>query len=120
MKEDRKQKVEKYANQWDKHSLQKAIKQLLPNPKQEDINKRGKIIFTSDNSNVQVVYDLFGNYFRVQKIGSKNSRGSYVNIEGKECQNKVNNNGKQVGKSDEEFNRDTHYGNIDNMKRWRM
>lgn len=100
--------------------MQKTIKQLLPNAKQNPVNNNGKIIFTSNNSKVQVVYDLFGNYFRVQKVNSDNSRNSYLDIEGKECQNKLNNKGKQAGKSKSEFNRDTHYKNIDNMKHWRI
>ena len=44
---------------------------------------------------------------------------SYLNIEGKECQNKLTEKETWMGKSHAEFNRDTHYKNTDNMKHWR-
>lgn len=114
-----KKRVKKYKNQWDNHSLKKTIKDLLPNAIQNPVNDNGKIIFTENNKKVQIVYDLFGNYFRVQKVNSDNSRNSYLNIEGKECQNKLTEKETWMGKSHAEFNRDTHYKNTDNMKHWR-
>ena len=105
---------------WQKVSLKDTIKRLLPEAKQNSVNENGKIIFENNNSNIQVVYDLFGNYFRIQdKNIPMSNRSAYLDLNGKNTQN-IKENGTYRGMTKKEFQAFTHYANIDDMSNWSL
>ena len=77
------------------------------------MSETGKITFSRDDSNITVVYDTNEDYFRVQdKTISRRKRSAYLDINGNNAQNIVE-NGKQRGRTKHEFQRDTHFLNSD-------
>ena len=60
---------------------------------------------------MQIVYDTKGNYFRIEDLRLKGKR-RYLDIDGNSASNKIE-NGKQKGRSKEEYEALTHFKNSD-------
>ncbi len=107
-----KDRANDFSANWSKASLNNTVEKFKLD-KQSAINQKGKIIYSSDYTNITVVYDINGNYFRIQdKTIPMDKRSAYLDINGKSAQNIVE-NGKTRGRTKKEFQRDTHFLNTD-------
>lgn len=100
-----------YGNGWPKASLQDAIDQFAPGVKGVLSKDKQKTIYLNNDTGIQVVYDNLGDYFRIQNLKLKGQR-TYIDFTGAVPNNKIV-NGKQMGRSKEEYRQITHYNNID-------
>lgn len=99
-----------YSQSWENSSLTEAINKFAPNAKVSTTTK-GKTIYKSSETGVQVVHDNNGNYFRIQDTNLSGKR-SYLDMNGNIPNNKAV-NGKIKGRSQGEYNQVTHFNNID-------
>ena len=108
-------RAKEYSGNWTKASLSETVAKFGLD-KQSPVNEKGKIIFSRDDSNITVVYDTNEDYFRIQdKTIPPDKRSAYFDIDGNNAQNIVE-NGKQRGRTKNEFQRDTHFLNSDNKE----
>lgn len=91
-KRDGKDRANEFSANWSKASLKESVEKFKLDKKSE-VNPKGKIIYSSDYTNITVVYDVNGN----------------------SAQNIVE-NGKTRGRTKKEFQRDTHFLNTDNKE----
>ena len=109
---DAERRAKEFSGNWTKASLSETIAKFGLD-KQSPVNDKGKIIFSRDDSNITVVYDTNEDYFRIQdKSISQKKRSAYLDIDGNNAQNIIE-NGKQRGRTKQEFQRDTHFLNSD-------
>ncbi|MDE5583725.1 MAG: phage portal protein, partial [Ruminococcus sp.] len=114
-KRDGKDRANDFSANWSKASLNKTVKKFQLDNKSE-VNTKGKIIYSSNSTNITVVYDVNGNYFRIQdKTIPHDKRSAYLDINGNNAQNIIE-NGKTRGRSKKEFQHDTHFLNTDNIE----
>ena len=114
-KRDGKDRANEFSANWSKASLKEFVEKFKLDKKSE-VNPTGKIIYSSDYTNITVVYDVNGNYFRIQdKTIPQDKRSAYLDINGNSAQNIVE-NGKTRGRTKKEFQRDTHFLNTDNKE----
>lgn len=114
-KRDGKDRANDFSANWSKSSLNETVKRFGLDNKSE-VNSKGKIIYSNDSANITVVYDVNGNYFRIQdKTIPQDRRSAYLDINGNNAQNIIE-NGKTRGRSKKEFQRDTHFLNTDNIE----
>ena len=112
IKRDGADRASEHSQNWTHASLSDTIKRLGLTQK-SGVNDTGKIIYSRPDSNVTVVFDTKGNYFRVQDSSiSPRKRSAYLDIDGRPAQNIVE-NGKTRGRTKDEFQRDTHFLNTD-------
>ncbi len=100
----------KYSQEWNQANLKKTIDKFAPEAKEIHTNS-GKILFKNEKTGIQVVYDKVGNYFRIENPNLTGKR-VYLDLEGNLPNNKFV-NGKQVGRSKIEYQRITHFNNVD-------
>lgn len=111
-KKDGASRAAEHAQNWSSASLAETVKKFGLD-KVPAVNENGKIIYSKDGSNITVVYDTNGKYFRIQdKTVPPKKRSAYLDIDGKPAQN-ITDNGKTRGRSKDEFQRDTHFLNSD-------
>ena len=99
-----------YSNGWKDASLFEAIKSFTPNAVGEK-TESGKIIYRNTETGIQIVFDVAGNYFRIQNtnvIGKRN----YLSLDGTNPTNRVE-NGRTSGRNQAEYNQVTHFNNSD-------
>lgn len=109
---DAARRAKEFSGNWTKASLSETVAKFGLD-KQSPVSETGKITFSRDDSNITVVYDTNEDYFRVQdKTISRRKRSAYLDINGNNAQNIVE-NGKQRGRTKHEFQRDTHFLNSD-------
>lgn len=109
---DAERRAKEFSGNWTKASLSETVAKFGLD-KQSPVSETGKITFSRDDSNITVVYDTNEDYFRVQdKTISRRKRSAYLDINGNNAQNIVE-NGKQRGRTKHEFQRDTHFLNSD-------
>ncbi|MDD6489460.1 MAG: hypothetical protein PUG48_06585 [Clostridia bacterium] len=114
-KKDGSYRAEKYQKNWNKASL-KEITEKFKLDTVTGPNENGKLVYSSKKSDIIVVFDVNGNYFRIQdKNVDWHKRSAYLDINGKNAQN-IEFSGKIRGRTKEEFQRDTHFLNTDNDK----
>ena len=114
-KRDGKDRANEFSSNWSKASLKESVEKFQLDKKSE-VSPKGKIIYSSDYTNITVVYDVNGNYFRIQdKTIPHDKRSAYLDINGNSAQNIIE-NGKTRGRTKKEFQRDTHFLNTDNNK----
>lgn len=77
-------RAEKYREYWPKASLQETVEKLIGKEAKGFKNDSGKILFTNPKTQVRVVHDRGGNYFRIAKIDSQTDKLVYLNLNGKE------------------------------------
>lgn len=96
---------------WEGASLNKAIEKFVPNYTVEGPTEKGKIFYESKESNYGIAYDNRGDYFRIYDKRKKGVR-QYVDIMGNDVANECV-NGKWRGRSKSDYQRITHFKNID-------
>ncbi|WP_297991489.1 hypothetical protein [uncultured Clostridium sp.] len=72
---------------------------------------KGKIIYSNEKGKLQIVYDVNGDYLRIEDLSLKGKR-RYLDINGNNVSNKIE-NGKQKGRSKAEYESITHFKNKD-------
>lgn len=105
-------RAQEYRSNWEKASLKETVKKLVPNATTSENRKKGKVFYDDPDSRYQVVYDRRGNYFRVKDKESTARKKRYVGLDGESMLNKTE-NGRTIGRSDEEYEKATHFDNID-------
>ncbi|MDF2610051.1 MAG: minor capsid protein [Lachnospiraceae bacterium] len=100
-----------YEKYWQSVSLNEAMKKFLAKPKASDVNSKGKIIYSSPETPIRIVYDVNGKYFRIQDM-SMDVKKNYLDINGNAAFN-ITENGKTRGRTKSEFQAATHFKNND-------
>lgn len=100
-----------YSESWNNASLSEAINKFAPNA-EGFTNTTGKTIYNNAETGIQIVNDNNGGYFRIEDTNVTGKR-SYLDMEGNIPNNKTV-NGKQMGRSQAEYNQVTHFNNTDN------
>ena len=99
----------KYRDGWQKGSLKEAIQKIAPNSEGYISENGQKIIFENNTTNKRVVYDIEGNYFRIEDMNISGKR-CYTDIDGNPIPNNITNeNGTQRGLTQDEYNKMTHF-----------
>ncbi|WP_291649915.1 hypothetical protein [Clostridium sp.] len=111
IKRDGANRAEEFSKYWEEASLGETINKFTPDYEVIEKLNKGKILYKSDISNIQIVYDANGNYFRIEDLTLKGKR-RYLDINGNNVSNKIE-NGKQKGRSKEEYEALTHFKNKD-------
>jgi hypothetical protein len=106
------ERAEKYGEGWSEGSLKETRNKVAPNSEGEPNDKGDKTIYKNDKTGKQVVYDKKGNYYRVEDTNLSGKR-KYLDKNGNPVSNNKTINGKQRGKTQAEYNQETHYKNID-------
>ena len=99
-----------YSSNWPSGSLKETINKFTPNS-ETLITEKGKMIYTNDETGIQVVYDTKGNYFRIEDTSIPRGR-NYLDLEGNDMNNKTI-DGKQMGRNKKEYQSVTHFNNLD-------
>lgn len=104
-------RAQKFSEYWGEASLKEIINKFLPNATASAVTEKGKIIYKSTDSKLQIVYDTKGNYFRIED-SSRTDKKRYLDIEGNDVTNIIE-NGKKRGTTKGEYQSRTHFKNID-------
>lgn len=109
----REKSVKQYSGEWQEASLSDAISRMLKNPTASPVTPSGKIIYSSPETTLTIVYDTRFDYFRIQDT-AKRGELSYMDINGNPLSNNIIlPNGKQAGRPKDERRRLTHFKNTD-------
>ena len=111
IKRDGATRAKEFSNYWGEASLKETISKFTPDYEVIEKLDKGKILYNSKTTNIQIVYDTNGNYFRIEDLSLKGKR-RYLDINGNNASNKIE-NGKQKGRSKEEYEALTHFKNKD-------
>jgi hypothetical protein len=91
--------------------MKEVVNEMAPGSK-PIVTDSGKIIYNNAQTGKQVVYDIEGNYFRIEDTTMTGKR-VYTDVNGNAIPNNKVVNGKQSGISQGEYNQMTHYNNTD-------
>ena len=97
-----------YGQNWPKASLKEAVNKFAPGS--TGAPQGQKVIYTNPETGVQVVHDPAGNYFRIENPSLGHRR--YLDMNGQVPNNKIV-DGRQMGRSQAEYNQATHFANTD-------
>jgi Phage minor capsid protein 2 len=111
IKRDGATRAEEFSKYWGEASLKETVNKFTPEYEVIEKLNKGKVLYNSKTSNIQIVYDTNGNYFRIEDLTLKGKR-RYLDINCNNVANKVE-NGKQKGRSKEEYEALTHFKNKD-------
>lgn len=81
-----KQGAELYSVNWIEASLDETLKRLVPGATASAKSESGKVVYLSDSSNFAVIYDVEGDYFRIEDKRLTGKR-RYVDINGNNVAN---------------------------------
>ncbi len=99
-----------YSSEWGDASLQEAINKFAPNV-EPVVTSKGKIIYNNPETGISVVYDKNGNYFRIEDTTRPRGR-NYLDMDGNDMNNEIV-NGKTHGRKKSDYQKVTHFNNID-------
>ena len=103
------ERAAEYSRYWSTANLKDTIKKFVGDNPTIEVRENGKRIYKDpENTSIQIVEDTKGNYFRIEdtNISGKNK---YLDLEGNIPNNKTLENGKQTGRSKEEYRQVTHF-----------
>lgn len=106
-----KKRAEKYSQNWAKQSLKETIDKFIPQPLIKEHTSTGKFVYSSSKSHFKIIYDISGDYFRIEDTRIQGKR-KYVDIDGQNAAN-VKENGKERGRTTVEYQAVTHFKNLD-------
>ena len=104
-------RASRYSSGWGNESAKDAVNRIAPNSK-PIVTDTGKIIYNNPNTGKQVIFDIEGNYFRIENTTLHGKR-VYSDINGNTILNNRIIDGRQVGISQGEYNQMTHFNNMD-------
>jgi RHS repeat-associated protein len=105
------ERAERYGSNWQGASMEEAKAKFAPGSVGVP-TESGKMIYTNDQTGMQVVHDTNGNYFRIEDTNQAGRR-RYTDLDGNIPNNKTLPNGRQTGRTQAEYNEATHFRNID-------
>ena len=105
------ERAEQYGSEWQKASLWDAVQRFAPGSTGRQSENGVKMYFDSADGTRSVVYDINGNYFRIQDR-TNTTQKKYLSLNGQPVAN-ITENGKQRGTHRDEYERMTHFLNID-------
>ncbi len=97
---------ETYGANWETVDINEIVARIAPNS--SPIIENGKIIYYSEDGTRAVVADISG-YIRIQDLTKNTRRRQYLDQDGNDAHNKVNEHGKIIGRSKDEYERVTHF-----------
>ena len=97
-----------YAANWPEADLNSAISKFSGQHPVISTTEKGKKIYKNPNNGVEIVEDVNGHYFRIYDP-SKPGKRKYLDLEGEVPTNKILPNGKQIGRTQSEYNEVTHF-----------
>ncbi len=98
-----KERAAKYKENWPAIEFNAFIARFAPNPTRTQI--RGKIYYHSPGSDLIVMVDVGGWYFRLYSVKEK----MYLGVDGKNAYNYITERGTQAGRSHKEWLAMTHF-----------
>ncbi|MBY8971339.1 RHS repeat protein [Pseudomonas sp. P867] len=102
------QRAARYSANWQTADLNENIVKFAgPDPIVITTDK-GKKIYKNPQSGIEIVEDLNGNYFRIHDPSLPGSR-RYLSLAGAIPNNKTSSSGKQMGRTQSEYNEVTHF-----------
>lgn len=110
-KRDGSDRANDYKEFWTKASLIEQIDKYLKNPIATGVNSKGKIIYSSGETAIRIIYDVNGDYFRLQDMNMQGKK-NYLDINGIPAFNIIE-NGKARGRTKPEFQAATHFKNTE-------
>ncbi len=105
------ERAAQYLNGWGNGSMKEVVNEIAPGSK-PIVTDSGKIIYNNAQTGKQVVYDIEGNYFRIEDT-TMTGKKVYTDVNGNVIPNNKVVNGKQMGISQGEYNQSTHFNNTD-------
>lgn len=102
------QRVNQYGKNWAVADLRTSIKKFAGNNPIVQHTVSGKTIYKNRDNGIEVVYDKEGDYFRILDPSIKGKR-KYLGLDGQVPNNKTLENGKQIGRTQDEYNAVTHF-----------
>jgi uncharacterized protein RhaS with RHS repeats len=98
----------KYSANWKTDSLSENIVKFAGTDPTVTTTDKGKKIYKNPLNGIEVVEDINGNYFRIYDPSLPGSR-RYLSLEGVVPNNKTSPSGKQMGRTQSEYNEATHF-----------
>ena len=107
-------RASKFSANWATADLNAAVTKFAGNDPLITMTNSGKRIYTHPDTGVQVVEDITGSYFRINDPSLSGKR-TYLDLDGFVPNNKILESGKQLGRTQSEYNEVTHF-NIPGQK----
>ena len=97
-----------FKENWQTVNINEFVKKFTPGAK-GIISKDGrKIIYKNKHNSLQIVTDVAGGYCRLQDT-SKRGKERFLDINGNDARNYINDKGKKQGRTKSQFNEATHF-----------
>lgn len=97
-----------YKSNWQKINLNTFVEKFAPGSKGE-ISKDGrKIYYYNKQNSLRIVTDVAGGYCRLEDT-SKRGKERFLDINGNDARNYINEKGKKQGRTHSQFNEATHF-----------
>lgn len=101
-------RANKYSSNWNKVNINDAIGKFAGKEPSIAFTPSGKRTITNNETGIQIVHDVKGNYFRVNDTNVKSKR-SFLDMDGNIPNNKTTDKGTQQGRTQSEYNEATHF-----------
>ncbi len=98
----------RYSSNWKTASLDENIVRFAGTDPIVTTTASGKKIYKNPTTGIEIVEDLNGGYFRINDP-SQTGKRSYLSLEGVVPNNKISPSGKQMGRTQSEYNEATHF-----------
>ena len=98
---------EKYRTEWQEVDINELFERFNIDPL--GTLENGKITYKSRDNTLAIITDIGGGYCRIEDITATTEKRQYLDINGKPAYNYTDAQGKQHGRSSEEFNAATHF-----------
>ena len=100
-----------FGDNWPSESLSKAVRKFAGDEPEVHVTETGKVLYRNPTTGLQVVYDVKGDYFRIEDT-TKPGKRVFMDMNGT-IPNNVVEKGKTRGRNQKEYNQITHFRNID-------
>ncbi|WP_454191159.1 RHS repeat-associated core domain-containing protein [Pseudomonas canadensis] len=102
------ERAAKYSSKWEVASLDENIVKFTGTHPIVTTTDKGKKIYKNPANGIEIVEDLNGDYFRIYDPSQPGKR-RYLSLEGVVPNNKISPSGKQIGRTQSEYNEATHF-----------
>lgn len=97
-----------YKENWQTVNLNSFVEKFAPGAKGEISEDGRKIYYNNKENSLRVITDVVGGYCRLVDT-SKTGKERFLDINGKDARNYINEKGKTQGRSRDQFNEATHF-----------
>ncbi len=105
-------RANQFSKEWPNGSYKETLNNFAGDKPIVETTSKGKFIHTNPVTGMKVIYDVNGNYYRIQNT-NLSGRRTYTDMGGEIPNNKTLENGNQAGRSQAEYNQVTHFNNTD-------